>query len=351
MSLVKTLPDRPLDIIGDIHGEIDALELLLERLGYRTDGSHPDNRIPVFIGDLVDRGPDSHGVVRRVQDLVENRGAQIILGNHELNLLTNDIKDGSGWFFDERNEQDQKNYAPFSRTPVSERDDIRSFLNGLPVALIGQGLRLIHAAWVDEAIHKIKAIPLGRITETFHEWDDLARRNAESTGLYDAYLNEKERWRIELEDDLQPPPFLESIARYEAIQQMFNPFKVLTSGVEQRASIPFYAGGRWRFSDRINWWDHYQGSENVVMGHYWRLYKQQITPASPRFTQLFKSIPSNAWFGQANKVFCIDYSVGARWRDRKANRPVSTSKFKLGALRWPEKRLVFDDGTQDITIS
>ena len=349
MTLVQELPERPLDIIGDIHGEIDALEQLLERLGYHPGGYHPERRIPVFIGDLVDRGPDSPGVVRRVQELVENHGAQVILGNHELNLLTNDIKDGSGWFFDERFEQDQKNYAPFSRTPVTERNETRSFLSSLPIALVGRGLRIVHAAWVDEAINKVKHVPLGCIAEAFQEWDDQARRIAEASGLYSAYLDEKERWRIPLEDDRQPPPFLEQIARYEATQQMINPFKVLTSGVEQRTSEPFYAGGRWRFSDRINWWDHYTGQDHIVIGHYWRLYKQNITAASPRYTQLFRSIPSTAWFGTSNKIFCIDYSVGARWRDRKANQPVESSRFKLGALRWPERVLVFDDGTQEST--
>ncbi|MFA5596139.1 MAG: metallophosphoesterase [Pusillimonas sp.] len=351
MKLVKKLPDGPLDIIGDIHGEIDALDMLLERLGYHPNGHHPQNRIPVFVGDLVDRGPDSHGVLLRVQNLVENHGAQIILGNHELNLLTDDIKDGSGWFFDERYEQDLKNYAPFTRTPVDQRSNVREFLNSLPIALVGQGLRIVHAAWVDEAIKKVKDITLGNITESFQEWDDKAQRTAQSTGLYDAWLEEKQRWRVELEDERAPPPFLENIARYEATQQMINPFKVLTSGVEQRAPAPFYAGGRWRFSDRINWWDHYQGNDYVVIGHYWRLYRQHITQASPRYTQLFKSIASTAWFGQSNKVFCIDYSVGARWRDRKANRPISNSRFKLGALRWPERIVVLDDGSQASTIA
>lgn len=351
MKLVKKLPDGPLDIIGDIHGEIDALDMLLERLGYHPNGHHPQNRTPVFVGDLIDRGPDSHGVLLRVQNLVENHGAQIILGNHELNLLTDDIKDGSGWFFDERYEQDLKNYAPFTRTPVDQRSNVREFLNSLPIALVGQGLRIVHAAWVDEAIKKVKDITLGNITESFQEWDDKAQRTAQSTGLYDAWLEEKQRWRVELEDERAPPPFLENIARYEATQQMINPFKVLTSGVEQRAPAPFYAGGRWRFSDRINWWDHYQGNDYVVIGHYWRLYRQHITQASPRYTQLFKSIASTAWFGQSNKVFCIDYSVGARWRDRKANRPISNSRFKLGALRWPERIVVLDDGSQASTIA
>lgn len=50
----------PFDIIGDIHGCSSELETLLGRLGY-VDGAHPDGRTAVFVGDLVDRGPDSPG--------------------------------------------------------------------------------------------------------------------------------------------------------------------------------------------------------------------------------------------------------------------------------------------------
>jgi predicted kinase len=59
----------PFDIIGDIHGCASELETLLGRLGY-ADGVHPQGRTAVFVGDLVDRGPDSPGVLRRVMGMV-----------------------------------------------------------------------------------------------------------------------------------------------------------------------------------------------------------------------------------------------------------------------------------------
>ncbi|MBT8422614.1 MAG: metallophosphoesterase, partial [Gammaproteobacteria bacterium] len=92
MKLVDSLFDGPLDIVGDIHGEIDALRQLLAGLGYDEAGNHPDGRRLVFVGDLVDRGPDSPAVLRAVRDLVNNGNAQCILGNHELNLLRDDEK-------------------------------------------------------------------------------------------------------------------------------------------------------------------------------------------------------------------------------------------------------------------
>ncbi|WP_261719669.1 polynucleotide kinase-phosphatase [Streptomyces sp. FZ201] len=72
----------PFDIIGDIHGCSAELESLLGKLGY-VDGVHPEGRTAVFVGDLVDRGPDSPGVLRRVMSMVESGNALCVPGNHE----------------------------------------------------------------------------------------------------------------------------------------------------------------------------------------------------------------------------------------------------------------------------
>ena len=50
------------DIIGDIHGCFTELKLLFQNLGYSIDSGipvHPDGRIPAFVGDAMDRGPNS----------------------------------------------------------------------------------------------------------------------------------------------------------------------------------------------------------------------------------------------------------------------------------------------------
>ncbi|WP_018547252.1 polynucleotide kinase-phosphatase [Streptomyces sp. LaPpAH-108] len=72
----------PFDIIGDIHGCSAELESLLAKLGYE-DGVHPEGRTAVFVGDLVDRGPDSPGVLRRVMGMVRGGSALCVPGNHE----------------------------------------------------------------------------------------------------------------------------------------------------------------------------------------------------------------------------------------------------------------------------
>ncbi|MFH8366617.1 polynucleotide kinase-phosphatase [Streptomyces sp. NPDC018031] len=85
----------PFDIIGDIHGCRSELESLLSALGYvlerdplgrPVDARHPEGRTAVFVGDLVDRGPDSPGVLRLVMGMVASGAALCVPGNHENKL-------------------------------------------------------------------------------------------------------------------------------------------------------------------------------------------------------------------------------------------------------------------------
>jgi len=43
-------------------------------------------------------------------------------------------------------------------------------------------------------------------------------------------------------------------------------------------------------------------------------------------------------------VFCVDFSIGASWRARKFPQKYRLEQFRLAALRWPEKVLVFENG-------
>lgn len=156
MSLIQDLPPGPLDIVGDIHGEIDALHSLLAHLGYDAQGRHPDGRTLVFVGDFCDRGPDSPAVLARVAHLVASGRAVAVIGNHEINLLRNDAKDGAGWYFDARLASDHDKYAPFARPTASQRAAIVAFLGTLPVALERPDLRIVHAAWLPAQIAAVR---------------------------------------------------------------------------------------------------------------------------------------------------------------------------------------------------
>jgi serine/threonine protein phosphatase 1 len=75
--------------VGDIHGRLDLLEVILDRIeaDARARG-HVERRTLVFLGDYVDRGPDSRGVVdKAVSGLPQGFDAHFLKGNHEAILL------------------------------------------------------------------------------------------------------------------------------------------------------------------------------------------------------------------------------------------------------------------------
>lgn len=89
----------PFDIIGDVHGCYVELKELLEKLGYAIEEKEqsdsgdygfevtaPENRQAIFLGDLVDRGPDSPKVLRLVMSMVKAGTAYCVPGNHDMKL-------------------------------------------------------------------------------------------------------------------------------------------------------------------------------------------------------------------------------------------------------------------------
>ena len=85
----------PFDIIGDVHGCASELHTLLKQLGWELSqvnaevvgAVHPEGRTAVFVGDLVDRGPDTPGVLRLVMGMVAAGSALCVSGNHEAKLV------------------------------------------------------------------------------------------------------------------------------------------------------------------------------------------------------------------------------------------------------------------------
>lgn len=74
--------------VGDIHGRLDLLESMLRRIEEDRAGRPPRRTFIVFLGDLIDRGPDSAGVVERLRTLrLADAQAVFLTGNHEEVLL------------------------------------------------------------------------------------------------------------------------------------------------------------------------------------------------------------------------------------------------------------------------
>jgi protein phosphatase len=95
----KTSEHGPFDIIGDVHGCFDELTELLTHLGYgvvaQTDAgpwsgpiyAHPQGRRAVFLGDIVDRGPQILECLKLVYNMVNAGHALCVPGNHDMKLL------------------------------------------------------------------------------------------------------------------------------------------------------------------------------------------------------------------------------------------------------------------------
>nr|WP_298895290.1 metallophosphoesterase family protein [uncultured Altererythrobacter sp.] len=70
-------------VVGDIHGRLDLFEALVDAIEADIAG-HPDADVTVvLLGDLIDRGPDSAGVIDRSLQWRESRKVRILAGNHE----------------------------------------------------------------------------------------------------------------------------------------------------------------------------------------------------------------------------------------------------------------------------
>jgi len=336
-SLIRPLFEGPLDVVGDVHGEIDGLAALLHRLGYDSEGNHPEGRRLVFVGDLCDRGPDSPGVIRWVQRLVEAGRAQAIAGNHELNLLRRERKHGNHWFF---GESDHPAFGRCVAITEAEQEPILEFFRSLPIVLERGDLRIVHAAWIESAIEQCRhlAVPLDEAYAAFDaamharpDFKALAARHAEEMQLYEAALK-----------SAPTAPPATAIGPYDEFCQMGNPIRVITSGVERVSQRPFNTSGKWRFVDRVPWWHDYPDDIPVLFGHYWRWWDPAAhATLSKGEPQLFADDPVGPFMADDHRAFCVDFSAGGRFKQRLLNHE-PPYQGRLAAMRWPERTLVFD---------
>ncbi len=154
LATTKLRSDRteltgPFDIVGDVHGCRGELEDLLAALGYRLEPGtvgpvavHPDGRTLVFVGDLVDRGPDSPGCLRLAMASVREGDALCVPGNHEAKLRRwlkgSEVKRSHGFL---------ETLEQLEGAPRSFLDDVADFIDDLPSHLMldGGALCISHA--------------------------------------------------------------------------------------------------------------------------------------------------------------------------------------------------------------
>ncbi len=334
--------DGPLDLVGDVHGELAALQRLLAQLGYDRHGEHPQGRRVVFVGDLCDRGPDSPAVIALAQRLIDRQLAQCVLGNHEINLLRHERKRGNGWYFDDHPDHRLAEFANCRSVGERERDTIRTFLSRLPLVLTRADLRVVHAAWHVDSLQRIARQPPRSVLDSYREYEAEAQASIPAE-VAAASRREQAQWRAHLHDRGTSVPLLANLAEEDTRYQMGNPLRVLTSGSESPAERSAYVGGKWRMVSRTPWWQDYSDDTPVVIGHYWRWINERGRSRYGGMYDLFGALAPGQWLGPRRSVFCVDFSVGARFREQ-LDGFAPGELTRLAALRWPEAELIDEFG-------
>lgn len=150
--------------VGDVHGRLDVLEPLIDQIRADAAASETASRpLVIFIGDYVDRGPQSKGVVDAILALSADPGLEVrtLKGNHEAQLLSflQDPREGPPWM-DFGGAETLLSYGvrpPPSRIDLGQWDQARhafagalpaehlAFFSGLELALVCGDYLFVHA--------------------------------------------------------------------------------------------------------------------------------------------------------------------------------------------------------------
>ncbi len=161
------------DIIGDIHGNADALKNLLSKLGYTKKSgyySHPHHKA-IFTGDFVNRGKKVRQALKIVRRMVENKAAYAVMGNHEYNLICYNTKSlGRGYLRKHTSANRSLFYysiKAFADHPDEWKEDLE-WIKQLPLFLEFEHFRVVHACWDKQVVKFVKRnLPGNRMTEAF----------------------------------------------------------------------------------------------------------------------------------------------------------------------------------------
>jgi predicted kinase len=132
--------NEELVVIGDVHGLLTPLKSLLGKLGFDCNYDHPNDLKVCFVGDLIDRGPDSIETLLFVKRLVEKGVAYLVKGNHEVKFIellngnTNVV--GSTW----------RTYEEYLQTNPSKQStqSLIKWINDLPYYYLYRDYLITH---------------------------------------------------------------------------------------------------------------------------------------------------------------------------------------------------------------
>ena len=163
--------------IGDVQGCMKSLRQLIDIIQF-----DPDRDLLWFVGDLVNRGPDSLAVLRYVKGL--GHSAITVLGNHDLHLLAVSIGITSL--------QKKDSFQDVLAAPDCK--ELLDWLRHRPLIHQEQGVLLVHAGLLPQWT-TAQAITLAREVEAMLRSDDFTRN---LSSIY--FRNGKKEWTDDLSD-------------------------------------------------------------------------------------------------------------------------------------------------------
>lgn len=146
------------DIIGDIHGHADKLEVLLQKLGYsHRNGAwrHPD-RSAIFVGDFIDRGPGQLPTLKIVRGMMEAGSARATMGNHEFNAIAWATPDPANEGLHlrprhgEKGEKNRRQHEAFLKEVEADSKEHGGWIQwfyDLPLWIENPHFQVVHACW------------------------------------------------------------------------------------------------------------------------------------------------------------------------------------------------------------
>ena len=155
--------------VGDIQGCAPSLKALVKKI--------PDKSKMIFLGDLVNRGPDSLGALRHLKQLQEDQRIECILGNHDLHLLAVDAGI--------RKTKGLDTVQTILDAP--DRAELMDWLRHRPMALSNGKVLTVHAGVLPQW-------ELGQAIECAQEIEKALRKKNYKEFLANMYGNTPSKW-------------------------------------------------------------------------------------------------------------------------------------------------------------
>lgn len=232
--------------VGDIQGCAPSLKALIKRL--------PKKAKMIFLGDLVNRGPDSLGALRQLKALQESGRAECILGNHDLHLLAIDAGI--------RKTRSLDTVEPILKAP--DRKELIDWIRKRPLALSNGKVLTVHAGVLPQW-------DLQQTIECAQELEKVLRSKSYKDFLGNMYGNIPNKWSNNLKGYERLRVITNALTRMRFCTPNGKMEFESTEGLENgpKGYIPWFQAPKRKTKDTVIYFGHWSTlgllrEENVV---------------------------------------------------------------------------------------